>query len=753
MNKHLTASVFGILLLVLFMASVSGQQPAQNVPRASYVYPAGGQQGTTVQVVVAGQFLDGMSDVLVSGKSVKASFVSLDKPLNQKQIQELRDQLQQMNQKAATDPAIRQQLLPLRNKLNDSVRRNRTPNFSDFATLEIRIDPDAEPGLRQLRLQTPLGVSAPLLFQIGQLPEVRERDVKNSRADAELSVTLPVTANGRLIPGDVDVQRVPLRAPNQYAPGDVDRYRFQARKDQHLVVAVSARDLMPYLADAVPGWFQAVVTLYDTAGHEVAYCDDYRFSPDPVFHYQVPADGEYIVEVRDAIYRGREDFVYRVSIGEFPFITGIFPLGGPAGSKTTVDVTGWNLPSNRLTVDARPEPGVYPVSAKSGPIESNRLPFAVDTLPERLEREPNNAHTDAQSITLPAIVNGRVGQSGDWDVFSFKGRAGEMVVAEVTARRLESPLDSVLELTDARGKRLAFNDDRDDKGAALLTHQADAFVMATLPADGTYFVRLGDVQHSGGPEYAYRLRISEPEPDFELRVSPSTINAAGGMNVPVTVTAIRKDGYGGDIALSLRDAGGFMVSGGLIPAGQPSVRITVTPPPVATRDAIDVRVEGRAILDGKTIVREAVAADDRMQAFAYHHLVPADDLRVMVSGRGGTRVPAKVLVSQPLKIPASGTVRVHATLPPGYGVFENIQFELSEPPAGITLADTSVVGAMANFTIAADAAKVSPELRGNLIVLVTGERVTPANAQTQAPAARRRLPLGALPAIAFEIVR
>ena len=193
-----------------------------------------------------------------------------------------------MNQKAATDPAIRQQLLPLRNKLNDSVRRNRTPNFSDLATLEMKIDQDAEPGIRQIRIQTPLGVSSPLLFQVGQLPEVRERDVKNSRADAELPVTLPVTANGRLIPGDVDVLRAPLRTPTQYAPGDVDRYRFQARKDQHLVVAVSARDLMPYLADAVPGWFQAVVTLYDAAGHEVAYGDDYRFSPDPVVHISGP---------------------------------------------------------------------------------------------------------------------------------------------------------------------------------------------------------------------------------------------------------------------------------------------------------------------------------------------------------------------------------------------------------------------------------------------------------------------------------
>ena len=32
-----------------------------------------------------------------------------------------------------------------------------------------------------------------------------------------------------------------------------------------------------------------------------------------------------------AIYRGREDFVYRITIGELPFVTSIFPLGGRAG--------------------------------------------------------------------------------------------------------------------------------------------------------------------------------------------------------------------------------------------------------------------------------------------------------------------------------------------------------------------------------------------------------------------------------------
>jgi len=95
-------------------------------------------------------------------------------------------------------------------------------------------------------------------------------------------------------------------------------------------------------------------------------------------------------------------------------------------------------------------------------------------------------------------VNGRIDRPGEWDVFRFDGRAGQTVVAEVYARRLDSPLDSVLRLTDAAGKQLAFNDDSPDEGAGLETHHADSRLMVTLPANGSYSVYIGDAQQKAG---------------------------------------------------------------------------------------------------------------------------------------------------------------------------------------------------------------------------------------------------------------
>ena len=61
---------------------------------------------------------------------------------------------------------------------------------------------------------------------------------------------------------------------------------------------------------------------------------------------------------------------------------------------------------------------------------------------------------------------------------------------------------------------------------------------------------------------------------------PSSINVRAGASVPLTVYALRKDGFSGEIALALKDApAGFALSGGRVPAEQDQVRLTLTVPP------------------------------------------------------------------------------------------------------------------------------------------------------------------------------
>ncbi len=85
---------------------------------------------------------------------------------------------------------------------------------------------------------------------------------------------------------------LPAVVNGQMTPGTADQYRFQAKRGQHLVVAASARELIPYVSDAVPGWFQAALTLRDAQGKELASADHFLFHPDPLIDYEIPSDGD-----------------------------------------------------------------------------------------------------------------------------------------------------------------------------------------------------------------------------------------------------------------------------------------------------------------------------------------------------------------------------------------------------------------------------------------------------------------------------
>jgi hypothetical protein len=379
---------------------------------------------------------------------------------------------------------------------------------------------------------------------------------------------------------------------------------------------------------------------------------------------------------------------------------------------------------------------------------SNHVPFEADTLPECADKESNDSPAHAQKVSLPAIVNGRIDQTGDQDVFQFEGQAGEEIVVEISARRLGSPMDAVLRIKDRTGKQLAFNDDWEDKGSGLNTHHADSYLRAKLPANGTYFVQLSDAQHHGGNEHAYRLRLSAPRLDFELRVTPSSVNARAGASVPLTVYALRKDGFTNEIKLTLKNPqAGFTLSGGLVPAGQDQVRVTLTPPPSPLKTPIGITLEGVATAHGEQIVRAAVPAEDMMQAFAYRHLVPAKQMLVTVSGRSMQR-SAKVLSDVPVKIPLGGSARVEIAAP---AAADRFQFELSEPPEGIAIQKTSPKDQRVELVLQSDATKTKAGLKGNLIVNVFATPAAFAGKGKNQPAPRRVV-AGVLPAIAFEIV-
>lgn len=360
-----------LVLMALWEGLASAQQPARK-PEIGYVYPAGAQQGSVVNVVVGGQTLAGAVSALISGEGIEAEVVGYDRPLTAGEATRLRQRLEEAQKKLYPNARglglrrgeqMRIQELAREAGITDDqlrkleeARRNRTdpkrqlnPQIQEQVSVKIRVSSNAQPGMRELRLHTRLGLTNPIRFFVGTLPEVAEIEPNQVLPDTAIGDRLPVVING------------------QITPGDLDRFVFKAARGMQLVAAVSAREIVPYLADAVPGWFQAVARITDKAGREVAYDDDWEFRPDPVLRVRIPADGEYILEIRDSIYRGREDFVYRIALGELPFLEGIFPLGVRRGATARAELVGWNLPTKTLSLDAS-APGVRTVSVMPGGI-------------------------------------------------------------------------------------------------------------------------------------------------------------------------------------------------------------------------------------------------------------------------------------------------------------------------------------------------------------------------------------------------
>ncbi len=803
-----------LLVTTAAIATTAWGQPAQRDPHIGYLYPAGGQRGTTFTVIVGGQALRGVTDIHVSGKGVRASFVQHYRPLVnlkaeerqalQKRFQELIEkrraewtaeggeppQLGGQADKATknggkpkavpqnkaigktgappggqapskdkvpastTQPEADQlpehpmlyglenkslrELLHIRQEFFNFKKRQPNLQIAESVLIQVTIDPTAPPGDREIRLGGPLGLTNPMCFQVGASPETGELEPNDPKAATLLPdappLDLPVLFNG------------------QVKPGDVDRFRFRARRGQKLVIEAWARHLVPYLADAVPGWFQATLALYDAEGKEVAFADDYRFDPDPILLYEVPKDGVYTVEIHDSIYRGREDFVYRIAVGEQPFITRSFPLGGRRGSRAVASIDGWNLSGKKLPLPTPFEAGtIRETVLRQKEQLSNPVTYVVDVLPESGETEPNDSSQKPQPIDLPLIVNGTVAKPGDVDVFQFNGKAGDQVVAEVLARRLGSPLDSLLRLTDASGRVLEWNDDHEDKESGLLTHHADSYLRARLPTDGVFYVHLSDAQRQGGEAYGYRLRLGPPRPDFALRLTPSSINVRPGGSVPICVHAFRKDGFDDDIEVILKDPpAGFILSGGRIPHGRDRVCMTLTGPREPSDKPVVLSVEGRAKIGGKLVSRPVVPAEDLMQAFIYQHLAPAQELMVATVGPRRPMPPVELADSGPVRLPAGGTAQVRFTVA-RRPMLQEIRLELRDPPKGVSLQEVTTESAGLAFVLKADRDAVQVGFADNLIVEAFAEA---ANRRPGAQAQKKeRVSLGVLPAIPFEIVQ
>jgi hypothetical protein len=197
---------------------------------------------------------------------------------------------------------------------------------------------------------------------------------------------------------------------------------------------------------------------------------------------------------------------------------------------------------------------------------------------------------------------------------------------------------------------------------------ADSLLHFTAPADGEYIVRIRDSQGLGGDDFAYRLTVRRPRPDFRLAVAPRNPNVPVGGAIPVTVTASRLDGFDGPVEVTFADLPpGLHATKGTIRPGQTSTTLTLS----AAREANTAAAAPLKII-GKAGALEHVAnPEDRLKLIA---IMPQPDLTMTAETKEVTLEPggtAEITVSITRQGDFRGRVPVEVrNLPPHVRVLD-----------------------------------------------------------------------------------
>ncbi|MBN8731999.1 MAG: hypothetical protein J0L64_15770 [Acidobacteria bacterium] len=683
-----TASL--LLLASLAFAQDHPTGPRITPPTLTSVNPRGVARGATTEITVEGLNLAKASAVYFSEPGIKARILRV------KELPDLADIRLGSN---GTPSTIDVGPLPPRNQV----------------TLELDIAPDAPIGPVRLRLLTPLGTSPEGSFVVEPYYGESADTEPNDSADQAVDAFLPAVLTGAIS-----------------RPGDTDFFKFRARAGERIVFLNQA----PMTGSAL----QPVIRLLDASMKVLAEYGYDGGNEKDAFAHTFPTAGTYFLRITDFESSGRATNTYRIMAGNFPVVISAFPLGLKQGADATIALNGFGLPA---TLAAKGTPSIAgepiielrPASASAAAV--NKLRLALGRDPELLSTGANLTAATAQPVMLPITLNGRIAAAkGDLpthNYFRFAAKKGQQITVEVDARRLGSPLDSLVEVLDAQGKPIeqavaratwetflvlrdhdsttrglriqswnslatgdyvmvgneivrvdevpdgpdedmtveSFNGQRkaffntsseahgidravykvqmhpagarfSPNGLPLVRfHYAnddggpgygkDSLLHFTAPADGDYLVRIRDVRGLGGDDYAYRLHLREPRPDFELSLAPRNPNVPRGGTIPVTVTALKREGFNAPIEVSF-DAlpAGLKATKNTIAPGLDSTTLLLTADDSADLTAaVPFEIAGRATVNGRAIAHRA-NPDDKLKLIA---LMPRADVRLLTQTR------------------------------------------------------------------------------------------------------------------------
>ena len=534
-------------------------------------------------------------------------------------------------------------------------------NGKDNAKLRVRLEvpKDAPIGFHAIRLATRRGVSNLRLFCVDDLPQVLQSSQNHSRDTAQ---PVPVPS---LVVGRVD-------------PEASDFYKIAVKAGQRLSIEILGRRL------GSP--FDPQLSLFDSRSpRELVYSNDAPgLQTDARLTYTFKKPGDYLIEVRDVMYRGGPDYWYRLRIGDFPCATTPIPMAARRGSRVKVHFAGpvvAGVPPVEVTVPADPSATVVWITPRgANGLAGWPVALAVSDLDEFVEHEPNDDPAHANRITIPCGVTGRFEKKGDADYFIFAAKKGQRLLIQAHTHDLFSPTEVYMVLKSAAGAPIATSNPA-----------GDPQIPFTAPADGDYVLSVEHLNYWGGPEESYRLTFTPPEPGFDLVLPLDRFDVPQGGVAAIPIQTITRRDYGGPIEINLEGTPGIsghtLVTSKVAPGrNQPAAWLFVSASPNAVPGPYACRVRGVATINNRRLVADASVRAVVSQELAGLPYPPPDLTHVL--GIGVTEKPPFTLTAKFARPDAirGGTLplTIAATRNPGFD--DEITLSAVGLPANVTAA-------------------------------------------------------------------
>ena len=291
--------------------------------------------------------------------------------------------------------------------------------------VELEVPAETQPGLYPIRLATETGLSNVMMFGVGTMPTVDEKEPNSEFATPQE------------ISNDITVEGVIARE-------DEDYYVIELKQGQRLTAELEGVRIKKGRSNP---FFDPYLAILNAERFELATSDDAPLvQQDCLCSIEAPEDGKYIILVRDSSFGGNNDR-YRLHVGSFPRPIAVVPAGGPPGAvvdMTFVSVSGdaW---IEKVQLPSEPSEAFPLVVSNENGVSPSPNFVRVQPMPNVVEQEPNNSFKESTAGELPGAFCGIIGEPGDNDFFSFDAKKGQTAHIKLYARKtLRSELDGVI---------------------------------------------------------------------------------------------------------------------------------------------------------------------------------------------------------------------------------------------------------------------------------------------------------------------